>query len=357
MKALIALLFAFGGLAYAGAVRDWPTGTLSYTQTTTPSTPKSGVDVCYFKSDDNLYCTNHAGVEKLYQASGPTGASGFTGASGASGATGASGSAGSAGSAGAIGNTGATGISGATGATGAGSTGATGSGISTAFVSKSGNYNILTTDGTIEFTAAATGVLPTAVGVTGQQYTIKHGNTAFNLLVAATGTQTIEGVASSGPTGSIWMNAPNDSVSVESDGSNWFFTNNRWTVQSQITQITSNYTSVVGSNYILIMNNIVRDTCGPIPCYSTTTGLFTAPIAGSYLFTWMGLSTNNGAICWGKNGSTCYGSGGWSITSTVYYGSSQIIQMAAGDTVGIYNVTGIAYVHGQCIETVQLIGN
>lgn len=50
------------------------TGALVQTQQVTPSSPTTGSDAVYFKSDDNLYILNHAGVEtKLATSSGVTG--------------------------------------------------------------------------------------------------------------------------------------------------------------------------------------------------------------------------------------------------------------------------------------------
>lgn len=135
MKALIALLFAFGGLAYAGPVRDWPTGTLTGTELTTASTAPTGADRLYFKTDHNLYRMTAAGTETIYQTIGPSGASGVTGASGSAG------SAGSNGSNGAIGNTGGTGGTGSSGSAGqSGQTGQTGptGGASGNYVSAAG---------------------------------------------------------------------------------------------------------------------------------------------------------------------------------------------------------------------------
>lgn len=58
------LLLTFAGYVYAGnAITNVPTGTVTYTQTVTPSSPVSGKDICYVKSDDKLYCKTSAGVE------------------------------------------------------------------------------------------------------------------------------------------------------------------------------------------------------------------------------------------------------------------------------------------------------
>jgi hypothetical protein len=68
MKYLLLLLLATS--AHAAAVRDWPTGTLTFTQIVTPSAPASGKDACYTKSDDKLYCYSHGATETQIGAQG-----------------------------------------------------------------------------------------------------------------------------------------------------------------------------------------------------------------------------------------------------------------------------------------------
>lgn len=64
MKNLFVTLLLFSGLAQAGAVRDIPTGIVTFSETTTPSTPGSGKDRVYMKSDGLLYKLNSSGAEQ-----------------------------------------------------------------------------------------------------------------------------------------------------------------------------------------------------------------------------------------------------------------------------------------------------
>ncbi len=208
----------------------------------------------------------------------------------------------------------------------------------TAVVSEATNYTLGASDDTVIFTAAATATLPTAVGVSGKTYTIKHSAAStFMLTIATTSAQTVEGLAS----GTIIMTALNDFLKVESDGANWFIVNNGWTIGSQVTRITTNYTTAAGSSYIIKFNSAIVDTGGTSPWYSTTTGLFTAPMGGSYLFTFSGLAQTGGNVALGKNGTTIVGPNVFaSDSSTVYYTGSTTVTLAAGDTIGVYSYVG-----------------
>ena len=62
-SSISAVLLLLSGLVYAAAVRDTPTGVVTFSQTTTPSTPSSGKTKLYFKSDNKLYKKTSAGVE------------------------------------------------------------------------------------------------------------------------------------------------------------------------------------------------------------------------------------------------------------------------------------------------------
>lgn len=83
------------------------------------------------------------------------------------------------------------------------------------------NYNILTTDFIIEYTSLSTGrtaTLPTAVGVTGQEYIIKDGaglSGTDNITVATTSAQTIDGASTK------VINTNYGVLRVYSNGTNW----------------------------------------------------------------------------------------------------------------------------------------
>ena len=93
------------------------------------------------------------------------------------------------------------------------------SGMQWATVSKSGAYNIKSTDVVIlcdTTSTAFTVTLPTAVGVTGKVYTIKRIAAGTNrLTVATTSSQTIDGLTTA------LLDGQYNSITVISDGANW----------------------------------------------------------------------------------------------------------------------------------------
>jgi hypothetical protein len=100
--------------------------------------------------------------------------------------------------------------------------------IATALSTKTAAYILTTTDSVIladATTAAFTCTLPTAVGITGRQYTIKRINSgANNVTVGMTSGQTIDG-ATTKTVGAQWA-----FLSSESDGANWVIVSQGGTV-------------------------------------------------------------------------------------------------------------------------------
>ena len=91
-------------------------------------------------------------------------------------------------------------------------------GLNNTVVTKTGNYTITNNDGTILMnnSSLATSTLPTAVGVTGQIYTIKKINSAsVNVIVDGNGTETIDGSLTA------VLTVQYEAISVISDGANW----------------------------------------------------------------------------------------------------------------------------------------
>lgn len=91
--------------------------------------------------------------------------------------------------------------------------------LATALATKTAAYTLTTTDSVIladATTAAFTCTLPTAVGITGRQYTIKRINAgANNVTVGTTSSQLIDGVST------FVLTTQYQSITVVSDNSNW----------------------------------------------------------------------------------------------------------------------------------------
>jgi hypothetical protein len=87
--------------------------------------------------------------------------------------------------------------------------------LSVAYVVKTSTYSIISTDSVVECTSGTfTVTLPTAIGVTGKQYSIKNSGTGV-ITVATTSAQTIDG----GSTATLQVRYV--SITVVSDGANW----------------------------------------------------------------------------------------------------------------------------------------
>ena len=84
---------------------------------------------------------------------------------------------------------------------------------SVALRSFTGNTTLLSTDYTANVLSAATITLPTAVGIAGRIYNIKNSSTG-TVTVATFGGQTIDG-------GTLTLTTQYQSVTVQSDGTNW----------------------------------------------------------------------------------------------------------------------------------------
>lgn len=202
---------------------------------------------------------------------------------------------------------------------------------SSSVLSKAVSYALAISDDVVLFTAVATATLPTAVGVKGKRYTIKRiGAVGFLVTIATTSAQTIEGLASS----AIKLGAPNDLIIVESDGSNWFFICNGWSISAQLA-LTSNYTT--GVNAPIKFDTVISDILGN---YSTSTGLFTVPESGLYHLSFTGLLASGGG-----DGPTLTKNGAGitvlaSVTTGVYGSGGHSVRCAVGDTLGVYSGGG-----------------
>jgi hypothetical protein len=94
--------------------------------------------------------------------------------------------------------------------------------LSTNVATKSANYTLTSTDHVVLANAtsgALTLTLPTAVGITGRQYTVKKVDTTANgVTVATTSSQTIDGATTYN------LTSRNQTASLVSDGANWAIT-------------------------------------------------------------------------------------------------------------------------------------
>lgn len=89
-------------------------------------------------------------------------------------------------------------------------------GVNQTYLSQTGDYTVLATDGTVELlTNAGTFTLPTPVGIQGRTYTLKNAQTA-NALTVATAAGNIDGSSTVAVSGG--------SITVQSDNANWRIT-------------------------------------------------------------------------------------------------------------------------------------
>jgi len=91
--------------------------------------------------------------------------------------------------------------------------------IATALATKTAAYTLTATDSTIladATTAALTVTLPTPVGISGRQYTIKKIDSSVNVVAIASAAGTIDGAATKA------LSASGQVARVVSDGQNWF---------------------------------------------------------------------------------------------------------------------------------------
>lgn len=94
-----------------------------------------------------------------------------------------------------------------------------GGAVATAYSAKTGDYTVLATDGTFDVdatSAAVTLTLPTAVGISGREYTVKKtDDTVHPVIVVGTGGQTIDEAAS------LYLRQEHESRTVRSNGASW----------------------------------------------------------------------------------------------------------------------------------------
>ena len=99
------------------------------------------------------------------------------------------------------------------------------------------------------FSAVATATLPTAVGISGKRFTVVNTTGGYNVTLATTSSQTIDGIA-----GGWVLATKNDSITVVSNGTNWITESVKIspTVTTKLTG-TGTYTTPLGVKFLRII--------------------------------------------------------------------------------------------------------
>lgn len=180
----------------------------------------------------------------------------------------------------------------------------------TNYADKSSSYPLVAaTDDVIDFTAAATATLPSAIGIAGKIFTIINSVGGYNVTLATTLSQTIGGYAS----GVILLTSKNDVITVQSGGSNWLIirsnivvgmTTNQQLLSGAISGTTiAKFTSIAKDNYSF---------------YNTSTGQATIKIEGWYDVDALLEVTSSSATVGQSNGAVVSQSGSVSKTYQNY---------------------------------------
>lgn len=263
--------------------------------------------------------------------------------------------------------------------------------LQAAVTSKAANYNILDSDGIITANASTGNLnftLPSAVGMTGRQYTIKKVDSSSNSVTLSTSSsQTIDGSATAQLT-SQWQY-----LTVTSDGANWIITNSTGanaiaSVQFSFSDVTNAVTSSVitsstvtttGSGTLTVsvsgsgspqvsINGGSWVTSGPITAGQTLAVRMTSSssqstaqtatiTAGSYSANW---TVTTGSILYaftshtftncgqtGRNGPTLsqcqssYSGASWASNSSYYNMTTQGIQEWIVPSTGTYRIVAV----------------
>lgn len=143
------------------------------------------------------------------------------------------------------------------------------------------NYTLTSTDTTVNNTTSTnsvTNTLPTAVGISGKRYTINKVDSGSGIVtLLTTSSQTIGGIASN----VIILGTLNDSITVESDGSNWQIVSWKITLAARYTGIGSG--NIGTTDTLTVYKTKDFDPWSAVSTNGTSTWTFTAPIAGKYL--------------------------------------------------------------------------
>lgn len=131
---------------------------------------------------------------------------------------------------------------------------ATVAGLNMTYVTKTANYTLTSTDGTVNFlTNAATATLPTAAGIQGRIYVIANYQTANAVTIDGNGSETV--CASSG--GGTTYTLTNGALVIQSDNTNWQCLSDLSLALTSLTSggvIYASSTSAVASSALLAAN-------------------------------------------------------------------------------------------------------
>jgi hypothetical protein len=176
--------------------------------------------------------------------------------------------------------------------------------------------------------------LPAAASITGKFYKIKKTDSgAFSVTVDGNASETIDGAT----TIKLWSQY--DSISIVSDGTNWALISADIKVGCSLVgnASTASMTTATDTKLIYGSTATAYDTHG---AYNTTTGVYTAPLAGTYTIS-VGLILSGGS-----NGTTYFRLYKGGVAETGFFGpantatsiqcGSTQIRLAAGDTLEVY---------------------
>ena len=188
------------------------------------------------------------------------------------------------------------------------------------------DYTVTDTDGfdtiyaSTTLTADRTITLPTAADNAGRTLSIKKvDSSAFDVIVDGEGSETIDGVTT------VSLYVAGDYVTVMCDGSNWVILNRYQTVHVEAsTSTTAGTTSTP-----FAWSTETQDTAS---AYNNSTGVFTAPVAGTYVLHAQVYCNANFNLYYYKNSTQSYANGNQG--STIQAGTfDAIVRLAANDTV------------------------
>lgn len=194
-------------------------------------------------------------------------------------------------------------------------------------ISSTDTLNAISDDVALLSGASFTLNLPTAVGITGKRFIVKHKGTSGSQLytIDPNGAETIEGAAN------YIMYVNLESVTFVSNGAGWDILEKY--VPAVVMQAYKNGGSVSANTTIPTWTSIVKDSVGS---FNSTTGVYTVIVPGDYHITHHHrlTATNGGAAIIALNGTqTLFGA--QPTTSDGKYVAGLLTGLVAGDTITV----------------------